>query len=99
MAKINTNVMGGKHYLATLVDGVATVFQMLNAPIPATVFANPTAGDTISVSYSLDNGTTYTAWPNGPVTAASSDVLTSGITHLQFQRTAGTNVTSTVGVC
>jgi hypothetical protein len=50
------------------------------------------------VSYSLDNGTTYTAWPNGAVTAASSDVLISGVTHIKFQQTV-VSANSTCGVC
>lgn len=91
--------MTGEIARRTLESSNAVVLNMKDRPIPCTVWVQPTVGDTVTVSYSLDNGTTYTTWPNGPVTAASSDVLTSGITHLKFQRTAGTGVTSTCGVC
>lgn len=83
----------------TFLDGVAVVVDMQFKPLPCTIWTVPVAGDSITISYSLDGGVTYTVWPNGIVTAKSSDILLSGITHLKFQRTAGAGVTSTYGVC
>lgn len=86
----------------TLVDGTAVVVPMVGAPLPATVWAQPVAGDTVTVSYSRDNGTTYTAWSLGDITSASATkelAFFSGVTHVKFQRTAGAGTTSTCGVC
>jgi len=91
--------MNGSFYQGVLLDGNAVVISMTNAPIPATIWAKPASGDTVAVSYSVDGGVSYIAWDNGDVTAFASDVLSSGVTHMKFQRTAGSGVTSTVGVC
>lgn len=93
------SVMEGVSIGGTLLDGVAVIVKMAAKPLPATVWTLPVAGDTVTVSYSVDNGTSYVVWPNGAVTAFSKDVLLSGITHLKFQRTAGSGTTSTYGVC
>ncbi len=81
----------------TLVDGNAIEKQMTGAPLPATVWVKPAAGDTVTVSYSPDNGTKYTVL--AVITADWEDRFESGVTHIKFQRTAGTGVTSTCGVC
>lgn len=93
------NVMHGQFKSGTLADGNAAYISMLEAPLPATVWTTPVAGDTVSVWYSVDNGVTYNAWPNGAVTAFAKDTLLSGVTSLKFQRTAGSGTTSTYGVC
>ena len=84
----------------TLINGTAVIVPMLTANYPATVWVNAVAGDTVAVSYSVDNEVTYTAWPNGSIVGAatSNDTMNSPITHLKFQRTAGAGVTSTYGV-
>ncbi len=99
MMRSNTQRMVGTWNNTILANGTAVIIPMSGAPIPASVWTVPAAGDTVTVSYSVDGGTTYTAWPNGSVTAAASDVLTSGVTHLKFQRTVGAGTTSTCGVC
>lgn len=92
--------MGGEGFVSgTLGSGTAVIVPMRGAPLPATVWVNPAAGDTVTVTYSCDGGTTYTAWAAGSVTAYTETVFDSGITHLKFQRTAGTGTTSTYGVC
>ena len=94
--------MSGIFASHVLVDGVAVVVSMQGASLPSTVWANPVAGDTITVSYSLDDGATYTAWSLGAITSASATkqlAFFSGVTHIKFQRTAGTGTTSTCGVC
>jgi hypothetical protein len=91
--------MPGLFNATTLTSGTAVVVPMKSAPRPATVWARPVAGDTVTVSYSTDNQANWITWPNGAVTAYSQDVLLSGITHLRFQRTAGSGTTSTCGVC
>ena len=93
-----TNRMSGVWITpTTLTDGTVVEVPMVGAPLPATVWANPAAGDTVTVSYSLDNGTTYTVIV--ATTVAWEVRFESGITHLKFQRTAGTGTTSTCGVC
>ena len=94
--------MSGIFASHVLVNGTAVVEPMNGAPLPSTVWANPVAGDTITVSYSLDNGVTYTAWSLGAITSDSATkqlAFFSGVTHIKFQRTAGTGTTSTCGVC
>lgn len=91
--------MRGAFNITPLPSGTAVVVSMTGAPIPATVWARPAAGDTVAVTYSTDNGVNWQAWPTGPVTADAQDVLLSGVTHVRFQRTAGTGTTSTCGVC
>ena len=91
--------MRGAFNITPLPSGTAVVVSMTGAPIPATVWARPAAGDTVAVTYSTDNGVNWQAWPIGPVTAYAPDVLLSGVTHVRFQRTAGTGTTSTCGVC
>jgi len=87
----------------TMVDGTAIVIDMEGAPLPATAWTVPVAGDTITVSYSLDGGVSYIAWPNGAVTSASAAALKElvfygGVTHIKFQRTGGAGITSTCGI-
>lgn len=83
----------------TLLNGDAVTYDVTGAPLPMTVWTVPVTGDTVTISYSFDDGVTYTTWPNGAVTTASSDVLLSGVTRLKFQRTIGTGITSTYGIC
>ena len=81
-----------------LANGVAVTISMMGASLPATVWVNAVAGDTVKVSYSLD-GINYSDWPKGDVVGvASNDVLDSGVHSIKFQRTAGAGVTSTYGV-
>lgn len=91
--------MPGLLYSATLSDGTAVILEMKGFPLPLTVWTIPVAGDTVTISYSYDGGTTYVTWPSGAVTAAAAESLTSGITHLKAQRTAGSGTTSTWGIC
>jgi len=93
------NYMPGLVLTGTLTNGTAQIKNIKGIPFPATVWVQPAAGDTVTVSYSRDDGASFTTWPNGAVTAASEDILDSGYTHLQFQRTAGAGTTSTWGIC
>lgn len=93
------SIMEGISISGVLESGTAEIVNMYAKPLPATIWTLPVAGDTVTVSYSVDNGVSYNTWPNGAVTAFSKDMLVSGITHLKFQRTAGSGTTSTYGVC
>lgn len=92
-----SNVMPGMFKTGTLADGNAVTISMFTAPLPCTVWVRPAAGDTVTYSHSCDGGTTYTV--RGAVTAYTEDVLDAGVTHLKFQRTAGSGTTSAYGVC
>ena len=85
--------------IGTLTDGTARTVDLRGVAQPLSVWVRPVAGDSITVSYSYDLGANWTVWPNGVATVALMDSLVSGITTLQFQRTAGAGVTSTYGVC
>lgn len=87
-----------------LADGTALTFDMSKAPVPMTVAVVPVGDAAINVWYSLDEGATYKEWPNGAAVAGDladekEIVFYSGITNLKFQRTAGTNATSTFSAC
>lgn len=83
-----------------LVDGNAVVWDVVPTPrYPFTVWVRPAAGDTVAVSYSCDGGTTYTAWAAGGVTSYTESVFDAPISHIKFQRTAGSGTTSAYGVC
>jgi hypothetical protein len=91
------NRMKGNFIKTTLVDGNAQTFSMVNAPLPATVWVQPVEGDTVAVTVSFD-GVNFVAWDQGEVTSATADSLTSGVSLIRFQRTAGSGTTSTCGV-
>lgn len=87
----------------TISDGTAIIISVANQPIPLTVWvklgaADIAAGTGITVSYSLDNGAHYTTIAV-VISSEWEDTLVSGATNLKFQRTAGTGITSTCGVC
>lgn len=96
---MNSGTMRGLFLSGVLANGNAQVFSAVGMPLPATVWVNPANGDTVTVSYSLDNGVTYTEWEQGAATSLTADVLVGGVTNLKFQRTAGSGTTSTFGVC
>lgn len=95
-AHTRPTMSGAQFASGTLANGVAVIVPMAGAPLPATVTVNPAAGDTVSVWYSLDGGARYTL--RSAVTIYTEDVLSGGVTHLKFQRTAGAGTTSTYGV-
>ena len=78
----------------TLVDGTAAVVVTKQCKLPATVAVYPAGGDTVTVEYSM-NGSTWTAWSFGGVTAAAMDVLDSPVAQMRFTRSAGSGTTST----
>ena len=88
----------------TLVDGLVRNISMRGASLPATVWVNPLGSDAVSVWYSKDSGAKWVLWENGAVVAGDPESkkelgFFSGVTHIRFQRTAGTGITSTCGVC
>jgi len=91
--------MKGLFGMVTLASAADFILSMKGAPLPATIWAQPVAGDTVAVYVSFDNGATYHAWALGAVTAAAYDTLTGGVTHVKFKRTAGSGTTSTGGIC
>lgn len=89
--------MTGTFFKGKLVDGNAVVVPMAGAPLPCLVWVRPVAGDTVAMTYSTDNGVTYNAGLS--VTVYTEDTFLAGVTHVKFQRTAGTGTTSEVGLC
>ena len=84
-----------------LTSGTAVIVNLVGFSIPTTIGVTVVTGDSVTVSYSIDGGLTYIVWPLGVITAASpntSDTITTPITHVKFQRTAGAGTTSTYGV-
>jgi len=62
-----------------------------------TVFVRPQAGDSVSVTYTVDR-VNWENWPAGSVTAYTVDVLDAPVLALRFTRTSGSGTTSTYGV-
>ena len=91
--------MVGKATKVTLKDSNPFVFVAAGLPLPATVWARPNTGDTITVEESTDDGATFRPWPTGPCTAYTEQTLLSGVTHLRFTRSAGSSQLSSCGVC
>ena len=96
---MNTNsVMSGSFAKGTFSGTSSEAIKMKFAPLPATVWVRPTAG-TVSVLYSVDEGTNYTAVLTLTAIAAYTDVtLTGPVTNLKF---VGDGITAagTWGVC
>lgn len=82
-----------------LPDGTAVDLNMAQSPLPATVWARPGAGDTVTISYSTDGGVSWNVWGPGAVTAYAESIFDSGVTHIRGQRTAGSGAASEYGVC
>ena len=78
----------------TLTSGSAVTVTTSRVKLPATVAVYPVAGDTVTVEYSM-NGSTWTAWSFGGVTAAQMDVLDAPVAQMRFTRSAGSGTTST----
>ena len=96
---MNTNaVMGGSFAKGTFSGAAEYIVKMKFAPLPATVWVRPTAG-TVSVLYSVDEGTNYTAVADLTAEAAYSETqLTAGVTNLKFVGD-GVSAAGTWGVC
>lgn len=92
------NSMRGVFCKGVLVDGTAVEVSLIGAPIPATLWVNPVAGDTVNLWISFDNGVSWLEWDEGACTSLTATSLNSGGTKLKAQRTAGTGITSTFGV-
>lgn len=79
-------------------SAVATVYTMGRHPLPGTLWVRPTAGNTLTVAYSTDNGVTYqslTALTGA--TAYSETQVNAGFTNLKIT-TSGVQG-GTWGVC
>lgn len=90
--------MSGLFQKGSFSGTTATDIKMKFAPLPATVWVRPTAG-TVTVSYSVDEGTNYTTVTALSAAAAYADtVLTGPVTNLRF---VGDGVTAagTWGIC
>ncbi len=94
---VNT-MMSGLFQKGSFNGTTATDIKMQYAPLPATVWVRPTAG-TVTVYYSVDNGTNWTAVTALSAAATYADtVMTGPVTNLRF---VGDGVTAagTWGVC
>jgi hypothetical protein len=96
---MNTNsVMSGSFAKGTFSGTTAYEIKMKFAPLPATVWVRPSAG-TVSVLYSVDEGTNYTAVTALTAAAAYADLTINGpVTNIKF---VGDGVTSagSWGIC
>ena len=96
---MNTNsVMGGSFAKGSFSGTASYEVKMKFAPLPATIWVSPTA-DTVTVSYSVDDGSNYIAIAGLTAKAAYADIQIVGpVTNLKF---VGDNApaTGTWGVC
>ena len=96
---MNTNsVMSGSFAKGTFSGTTAYEIKMKFAPLPATVWVRPSAG-TVSVLYSVDEGTNWTAVTSLTSSAAYADtVLTGPVTNLRFSGD-GVTAAGSWGIC
>lgn len=76
----------------TVEDGTPVVISMVGVAFPRNIWVNPTAA-TVSVEVSEDGGASYTDWPLGDVTSASSDIRYDPCSSIRFTRVSGTSFT------
>ena len=92
------STMRGLQAKFTLANGTAVIKSNMNGmQIPFSIGVVPAAGDTVTVSLSFDNGTTYPqSWA---LTAADQIIVSASVTNVKAQRTAGAGTTSVVSIC
>lgn len=88
----------GEFTSGVLANGTAVVVKATGLELPATVWVDPAAGDTVTVEYQGGASASWVAWPNGAVTAYSAAVLDGAVYALRFTRSAGAGTTSKYGV-
>jgi hypothetical protein len=91
---------GAEKFLSVDISKVTTpqVWPVAGAPIPGTLWVRPTAGNTLTVAYSTDNGVNYQSLTSlTGATAYSETVVNSGFTHLKI--TCSGTQGGTWGVC
>lgn len=91
--------MNGLSRFAELPNGDAVELRMNGVHVPFTVWARPGDGDTVTIWYSCDGGTTYTEWAAGAVTAYTETTFVSPVSHIKGQRTSGSGTSSAFGAC
>ena len=92
--------MTGQVFKSTLADGTAVLKNVGGGwPIPMTVWVDPGPGDTVRVRYSTDGGVNWRATTISAATSYQETVFYSGITALEFTRTAGSGTASAYGAC
>lgn len=74
----------------TLSDATPVSVDMRGAALPALVWVRPSSA-TATVEYTTD-GTNWTAWPNGTVSAYAEYVLGAPVLKLRFTKASGTSV-------
>lgn len=90
--------MAGVFTSRTLAAAASVVLSATGATVPCTVTAVPQSGDTLTVSYSTDQGVTYQTWTAGTVSSATAVVFDFPVTHFKFE-CAGSGTSSVVTIC
>ena len=101
MPHIDGLTMSGAAFIgpAVLANGTAVTYPMQGCPLPAVAWAEAVTGDTVTITYSVDGGANYRALVPANVTSGYQEWrIGTNVTHLKFQRTAGSGTTSTYGV-
>lgn len=80
-----------------LTSGAAVAVDLSAQRGPTTIWVRPTNSDTVSVEYTVD-GTNWTAWPAGTVSAYAVDVLDAPVLQVRFTRASGSGTTSAYGL-
>lgn len=70
----------------------AIVVDMSGVAVPRNIWVIPSSA-TVSVEYSTDGGNTYSDWPAGDVTAATSDTLIYPVSAIRLTKVSGTSFT------
>lgn len=70
----------------------AIVVDMSGVAVPRNIWVIPSSA-TVSVEYSVDGGNSYSDWPAGDVTAATSDTLIYPVSSIRMTKVSGTSFT------
>lgn len=91
-------IIGPAFRRGVLLNGTAVVLDLVGLQLPATVWVQPAAGDTVTVEYRTDDAASWVAWTPGASTAFAKDTLTAPQASVRITRTVGSGTTSAYGI-
>jgi hypothetical protein len=96
---MNTIGQTSARVTSILATASAQTWRMAGAPLPATLWVRPGAGETLTISYSTDGGTNYQSLTALTGAAAYTETqVSAGFTNLKITSAPGTTA-GTWGVC
>ena len=97
-SRIDQIIQGTDFVYGQLADGNSVEVICSGLPLNSVAWVDPTAGDTITVTYKTSAHSSAQAWPPGPVTAYAEYRIGGSLYSMTFQRTGGSGTTSKYGI-